>query len=145
MNGEKTYFGVGIVLGILLSVVFFYYFAPRYETVREGEMMVKQDKWTGRSWRFADNEWKPIVGVNRDWEKIDRALMAALRIPFADVDTNSALKSLQEKHPDLKDLTREELLERIKLVYSRQVLVNMYLDSFLKTEADLTPRRKDAK
>jgi hypothetical protein len=61
--------------------------------------------------------------------------MAALRIPFADVDTDSALKSLQEKHPVLKDLTREELLERIKLVYSRQVLVNMYLDSFLKTEA----------
>ena len=104
--------------------------------------MIKQDKWTGRYWRFTEDEWKLIVGVNRDWEKVDRALMAALRIPFADVDTDSALASLQEKHPVLKDLTREELLERIKLVYSRQVLVNMYLDSFLKTEATVTPSRK---
>jgi hypothetical protein len=134
MNSEKMYLGIGIALGILLSTVFFYYFAPRYETVKDGEMMVKQDKWTGRSWRFADNEWKPIVGVNRDWEKIDRALLDTLGIPFANVDMNGALKSLQEKDPVLKDLTREELLERIKLVYSRQVLVNMYLESYLKTE-----------
>jgi hypothetical protein len=135
MKGEKTYFIVGIVLGVFLSATFFFYFAPRYETVKAGETMIKQDKWTGRSWRFTDDEWKPVVGVNRDWEKIDRALMAALRIPFADVDTDSALITLQDKHPVLADLRREELLERIKLVYSRQVLVNMYLDSFLKTEA----------
>lgn len=135
MKGEKTYFIVGIVLGVFLSAIFFFYFAPRYETVKAGETMIKQDKWTGRSWRFTDDEWKPVVGVNRDWEKIDRALMAALRIPFADVDTDSALITLQDKHPVLADLRREELLERIKLVYSRQVLVNMYLDSFLKTEA----------
>ena len=135
MKGEKTYFIVGIVLGVFLSAIFFFYFAPRYETVKEGETMIKQDQWTGRSWRFTDDEWKPVVGVNRDWEKIDRALMAALRIPFADVDTDSALITLQDKHPVLADLRREELLERIKLVYSRQVLVNMYLDSFLKTEA----------
>ena len=135
MKGEKTYLIAGIGLGIFLSGIFFFYFAPRYETVKQGETTIKQDKWTGRSWRLTDDEWKPIVGVNRDWEKIDRALMAALRIPFADVDTDSALIILQEKHPVLGDLSREELLERIKLVYSRQVLVNMYLDSFLKTEA----------
>jgi hypothetical protein len=135
MNGEKIYFGAGIVLGILLSAVFFYYFAPRYATVKTAEMMIKQDKWTGRSWRFADNEWKPIVGVNRDWEKIDRALMDALRIPFAQVDTDRSMKLLQEKHPILKDLSRDELLERIRLVYSKQILVNLYLDNFMKTEA----------
>jgi hypothetical protein len=135
MKGEKTYFIVGIVLGVFLSAIFFFYFAPRYEAVKAGETMIKQDKWTGRSWRFTDEEWKPVVGVNRDWEKIDRALMAALRIPFADVDTDGALITLQDKHPVLADLRREEVLERIKLVYSKQVLVNMYLDSFLKTEA----------
>lgn len=135
MKAEKTYLISGIALGFLLSAIFFFYFAPRYETLKEGETMIKQDKWTGRSWRFTDDEWKPVVGVNRDWEKIDRALMAALRIPFADVDADSALVALQEKHPVLLELKREELLERIKLVYSRQVLVNMYLDSFLKAEA----------
>jgi len=134
MKGEKTYFGLGLVIGILLSVVFFYYFAPRYATVKSGDTMLKQDTWTGRSWRFVDNEWKSIVGVNRDWEGIDKALLAALRIPFAEVNTGSALVRLREKHPILKDLPNDELLERIKLVYSRQVLVNMYLDSFVKTE-----------
>jgi hypothetical protein len=50
------------------------------------------------------------------------------------VNTDLALKQLQEKHPVLKDLPNDELVERIKLVYSRQVLVNMYLDSFVKME-----------
>lgn len=134
MKSEKTYFVSGIALGIVLSAMFFLYFAPRYETLKEGETVIKQDRWTGRSWRFMDEAWKPIVGTNRDWEKSDGALMKAFRIPFADVDTDSALASLQAAHPILKDLSREELLERIKMVYSRQVLVNMYLDSFLKAE-----------
>ena len=134
MNSEKRYFLIGLVIGILLSGVFFYYFAPRYTTVKSGDTMLRQDTWTGRSWRFVDNEWKSISGVNRDWDSIDRALLSALRIPFAEVNTDSALVRLREKHPILKELPNEELLERIKLVYSRQVLVNMYLDSFVKKE-----------
>jgi hypothetical protein len=134
MNGGKRHFLMGLVMGILLSGVFFYYFAPRYTTVKAGDTMLRQDTWTGRSWRFVDNEWKSVVGVNYDWESIDRALLSALRIPFAEVNTDLALRQLQEKHPVLKGLPNDELLERIKLVYSRQVLVNMYLDSFIKTE-----------
>jgi len=134
MNGEKRYFLIGLVIGILLSGAFFYYFAPRYTTLKSGDTILRQDTWTGRSWRLADNQWKSIVGVNRDWDSIDKALLAALRIPFAEVNTDSALVRLREKHPILKDLPSEELLERIKLVYSRQVLVNMYLDNFVKME-----------
>jgi hypothetical protein len=134
MRGEKIYFSLGLVIGILLSVVFFYYFAPRYTTVKSGDTVLKQDTWTGRTWRLVDNDWKAIVGVPRDWDSIDKALLAALRIPFAEVNTDSALERLCEKHPILKALPNDELLERIKLVYSRQVLVNMYLDSFVKTE-----------
>jgi len=134
MNGEKRYVLIGLVIGVLLSGVFFYYFAPRYTTMKSGDTLLKQDTWTGRSWRLVDNEWKAVVGVNRDWDSIDKALLAALRIPFAEVNTDSALVRLREKHPILKELPDEELLERIKLVYSRQVLVNMYLDSFVKME-----------
>jgi len=134
MNSEKRYFLIGLMIGILLSGVFFYYFAPRYTTVKSGDTMLRQDTWTGRSWRFVDNEWKSVVGINRDWDSIDKALLEALRIPFAEVNTDSALVRLREKHPILKELPDEELLERIKLVYSRQVLVNMYLDSFVKME-----------
>jgi len=134
MNVEKRYFLVGLVIGILLSGIFFYYFAPRYTTVKSGETVLRQDTWTGRSWRFVDNEWKSILGVNRDWDSIDKALLSALRIPFAEVNTDQALNQLKEKHPILRDLPNDELVERIKLVYSRQVLVNMYLDSFVKEE-----------
>ena len=134
MIGDKRHFLMGLVIGILLTGSFFYYFAPRYTTVKSGDTVLRHDTWTGRSWRFADNEWKSIVGVPRDWDSIDRALLSALRIPFAEVNTDLALEQLREKHPVLKDLPNEELLERIKLVYSRQVLVNMYLDSFLKME-----------
>jgi hypothetical protein len=95
---------------------------------------LKQDTWTGHSWRFVGADWKPIAGVNRDWEKIDQALLSALRIPFAEVNTSEALVHLTKKHPVLSELSNEELVERIKFVYSRQVLVNMYLDSFMKVE-----------
>lgn len=134
MNVEKRYFLVGLVIGILLSGIFFYYFAPRYSTVKSGDTVIRQDTWTGRSWRFVDNEWKSILGVNRDWDGIDKALLSALRIPFAEVNTDQALNQLKEKHSILKDLPNDELVERIKLVYSRQILVNMYLDSFVKEE-----------
>jgi len=134
MNGEKRYFLIGVVIGILISGAFFFYFAPRYKTITSGDTLLKQDTWTGHSWRFADNEWKSIVGVNREWEKIDEALLRALKIPFAEVNTAEALKQLRGKHPVLAELSNEELVERIKIVYSRQVLVNMYLDNFMKIE-----------
>jgi hypothetical protein len=134
MIGDKRHFLMGLVIGILLSGVFFFYFAPRYTTVKTGDTMLMQDTWTGRSWKYQDNEWKSVVDAKRDWDSIDRALLSALRIPFAEVNTDLALKQLQEKYPVLKDLPHDELLERIKLVYSRQVLVNMYLASFVKME-----------
>jgi hypothetical protein len=134
MIGDKRHFLMGLVIGILLSGVFFYYFAPRYTTVKTGDTTLRQDTWTGRSWRFTDNEWKSVEGAKHDWESIDKALLSALRIPFAEVNADLALKQLQEKYPVLKDLPNDELLERIKLVYSRQVLVNLYLDSFVKME-----------
>jgi len=134
MYSEKRYLLIGLVVGVLLSGLFFYYFAPRYTVIKSEDTVLKQDTWTGHSWRFVGNDWTPIVGVNRDWEKIDQALVSALRIPFAQVNTAEALQQLKGKHPVLSQLSNEELIERIKFVYSRQVLVNMYLDSFMKIE-----------
>ena len=132
MIKEKTNFIVGLLVGVLIATVFLFYFAPRYTTAKTGDTLVRSDKWTGNSWRLVDNQWKAIVGQDHDWEKIDGALRGALRIPFAEVDTGAALKLLREKHPALKDLSDEDVLERIKLVYSKQILCNLYLDSFLK-------------
>ena len=131
-NGKKNLI-IGIVIGIVLAFLFFQYFAPRYEIKKTGLTMVKIDKWTGQSWRYVDNNWKKMLEMDANWEEIDRTLQEALKIPFAQVDSNSALVKLRSKYPILKEIPDDELLERIKLVYSKLVLVNMYLGDFLKT------------
>ena len=134
MGREKTYFGIGLVIGIVLATLFLFYFAPRYTTVKAGDTLLKQDRWSGQSWRFVDNQWKRIVGEDHDWDKIDKALTGALGIATDTPSRTNALDLLRKKDPILKNLSDDELLERIKLVYSKQILVNMYLDSFLKLE-----------
>jgi len=134
MSRDKVYFAIGLVIGGAVVALFLYYSAPRYSVARAGDTLIKQDTWTGQSWRLVENEWKTIHGVNRDWDTIDRALTSALRMPFADVNTNSALKLLKEKYPSLIELSDDELTERIKVVYSKQVLCNLYLDSFMKAQ-----------
>ena len=134
MGREKAYFGMGLVIGIILATLFLFYFAPRYTTVKAGDTLVKQDKWSGQSWRFVDNQWKKIVGEDHDWDKIDKALTEALGIHTDMPSRTNALDLLRKKDPILKNLSDEDLLERIKLVYSKQILVNMYLDSFLKLQ-----------
>ena len=137
MGKEKTYFGIGLVIGIVLATLFLFYLAPRYTTVKAGDTLIKQDRWSGQSWRFVENGWKKIVGENHDWDKIDKALTGALGIATDTPSRTNALDLLRDKDPILKDLSDDELLERIKLVYSKQILVNMYLDSFLKLEKKL--------
>ena len=131
MSGEKKYLIVGVIIGLVLAILYFQFFAPRYEVEKTGLSMIKLDKWTGQSWRFVDNNWKKMANMDENWERIDKTLQGALEIPFANVDTTAALKKLRDKCPDLKDIPDDELLERIKLVYSKQVLVNMYLSNFL--------------
>jgi len=134
MQPGKINLGIGLVLGIILAAIFFHIYAPRHVTVKSQGMIIKQDKWTGKSWRFVDNEWKPIININRDWGKIDHTLRGALQIPTAQMDTESALKLLRGQYSIFKDLSDYELLERIKLVYSKQIIVNMYLSNFLKAQ-----------
>jgi hypothetical protein len=133
MGRDKKYLVLGVFIGLILAFFYFHYFAPRYEINKTGLTTIKIDKWTGQSWRLVDNDWKLMADRNEDLEKIDRTLREALNIPFAQVNTDSALKKLRDSYPLLKDVPDDELLERIKLVYSKQVLVNMYLGDFLKT------------
>ena len=131
MRNEKSYFGLGLIVGIIISALFLFYVAPRYNTVQSGENIIRQDKWTGSSWRYMDNQWKKISDVSRDWDSIDQALRNALNIPFAKVNTENALSTLRKNYPVLKDVSDDELLERIKLVYSKQVVCNLYLKQFM--------------
>ena len=134
-NGKKNLV-LGVIIGIVLAFLYFHYFAPRYEIKKTGLSTIKIDKWTGQSWRFVDNNWKKMINMDEDWEQVDRTLKEALKIPFAQVDSDSALKKLRNNYPILKDIPDDELLERIKLVYSKLVLVNMYLGDFLKTNQE---------
>ena len=133
MKMDKKCLVLGVIIGFILAFFYFHYFAPRYEINKTGISTIKIDKWTGQSWRLVDNDWKKMTERNEDLEKIDHTLQEALKIPFAQVDTASALKKLRDSYPLLKEIPDDELLERIKLVYSKQVLVNMYLGDFLKT------------
>ena len=131
-NGKKSLV-LGIIIGLILGVFYFHYFAPRYEIRKTALSTIKIDKWTGQSWRLVDNDWKKMLDMDEDWEQIDRTLQEALKIPIAQVDSGSALKKLRDSYPVLKEISDDDLLERIKLVYSKMVLVNMYLGDFLKT------------
>ena len=132
-DGKKSLI-VGIIIGLILAFFYFHYFAPRYEIKKEGLSLIKIDKWTGQSWRFVDNHWKSMMNIDENWVKVDQTLRQALNIPFAQVDTGKGLMRLRERYPILKDISNDELLERIKLVYSKQVLTNMYLSDFIKTD-----------
>jgi hypothetical protein len=134
MSKDKKYLVLGIIIGLILAFLYFHFFAPRYEITKTGLSTIKIDKWTGQSWRLINDEWKVMLETNENLEKIDNTLLEALHIPFAQVDSDSALKRLRDIYPELKDVSDDLLMERIKLVYSKQVLVNMYLGEFMKTD-----------
>ena len=137
MTREKSYLGIGLVVGVFLTGLFLYYFAPRYATITSGDTLIKHDSWSGRSWRLVDNEWKMIMDASRDWDSVDQALREALQISTGGLERNDALRLLKQKFPTLKDVPDEELLERIKIVYSKEILCNLYLSNLLKLEDGL--------
>jgi hypothetical protein len=143
MSKDKKYLVLGIIIGLVLAFFYFHFFAPRYEITKTDISTIKIDKWTGQYWRLVNDEWKVMLETNEDLEKIDNILLEALHIPFAQVDSDSALKKLRDRYPALKDVSDDLLMERIKLVYSKQVLVNMYLGEFMKKsegETEVSPR-----
>ena len=137
MKNEKKSLFLGIIIGLILAFFYFHYFAPRYEINKSGLSTIKIDKWTGQSWRLVDNAWKKMLNVDEDWEQVDRILQEALKMPFAQFDSSSALKKLRDSYPILEEIPDDELLERIKQVYAKLVLVNSYLGDFLKKEGEV--------
>jgi hypothetical protein len=136
MRNEKKHMILGIVIGLVLAFFYFHYFAPRYEVIKMGTFPVKIDRWTGKSWRLVENNWKGMLDIDEDWEQIDQTLREALQSPIAKVDTSMALTRLRDKYPVLNGISDDELLERIKVVYSKIVLSKLYLSDFLNTKAD---------
>ena len=136
MTGGKKSLIIGIVIGIVLSFLYFNFFAPRYEVKRTAASTIKIDKWTGQSWRLVENNWRKMIDMDEDWIQIDQTLREAINIniPEAKVDFGAALKKLRDRYPVLKEIPDYDLIERINLVYSKQVLAGMYLGGFMSTE-----------
>ncbi|MGD9158040.1 MAG: hypothetical protein PVG39_06510 [Desulfobacteraceae bacterium] len=136
MTSSKKSLILGIIIGIVLSVFFFNFFAPRYEIKKTTASTIKIDKWTGKAWRLIEGNWKEMIDIDEDWELVDKTLVEAINIniPEAQVDSKAALKKLRDRYPIFKDIPDYDLLERIKLVYSKQLLVNFYLRGFMNVE-----------
>jgi hypothetical protein len=136
-NGKKSLL-FGIIIGAALSFFFLNFFAPRYEIKKTAALTMKVDKWTGEAWRLVDNNWKKMSDMDENWELIDKTLGEAInmKLPIPKVDSDLGLKKLRDRYPLLKDIPDEDLLERIKLVYSKQVMVNMYLGDFMKVDGE---------
>jgi hypothetical protein len=134
---EKKQFSIGLVSGILLAALFFHFFAPRFYTIESGNTIIKQDKWSGDSWRFVDNQWRKMMSVDQQWQQIDQTLKEALHISSSSnrKDPVNPLELLKNKYPILKSITDEELNERIKIVYSKEILSSLYLNNFLEIQS----------
>jgi len=144
MKKDKKSLIIGLIIGVLMALFYTQFFASRYDVKKDGLAIIKIDKWTGQSWSLVNNNWKKLTDTDQSWEEIDKTLSEAMKIPFAQVDSESALQKLRETNSILKDIPDEELLERIKLVYSKMVLVNMYLGEFLKNngQTPLSPSQE---
>jgi len=134
MDRGKYHFGIGLAIGIVLSGLFFHFFAPRYTTATSQGILIKQDRWSGDSWQFVDSQWKEVTDLQRDWKDIDQSLRKALHITAGRDQTGSYLRLLKEKNPNLKSVPDAELLGRIRYVYSQQIMTNMYLNDFIKLQ-----------
>jgi allantoicase len=131
MIQTKVHFGAGLVLGIVVCAFFFQFFAPRYGVVKSDTGVVKQDKWTGNSWHYDGYSWKEIREDKQDWEAVDDALMDALNIKDSRTQSgnslNARIQMLKAKYPVLASLSDEDVMERIKYLYARKIMVDLYL------------------
>ncbi len=136
MRREKFQFAIGVLVGIVLTALFFIYFAPRYQIVERDGVLHKQDRWTGDTWCFCDKEWKRVSEHDDNWKNIDDVLVQALKHSGVDEVRKTAMQKLKEKYPLLKKYSDEDILERVKLVYAREILSGLYLENFLKIERE---------
>jgi hypothetical protein len=134
MAKGKHQFGIGLVIGIIFAALFFMYFAPRYTTVETDGMLYKHDRWSGNSWRFVDSGWQKVSQSEKNWEEIDSQLREALKVPATVKARKKVLARLREKYPALRSVSDEDILERIKFVYSKELMVGHYLQTYVNIE-----------
>jgi len=129
MIKTRTHFGIGLFIGIVVTALFFQFFAPRYDVIESEKMLIKQDKWSGNSWRYEGDKWEKISDTTRDWKPVDEVLMKALNFTAKGDTTNNSdgqMSSLKKKYPELEKIPNEDIMERIKYIYARKIMVDLY-------------------
>jgi len=128
MLQTRKHFGVGLVAGIVLATLFFQFFAPRYEILKLDKMVIKQDKWSGDSWRQEGHKWIKIEDSAKDWKPLDNVLIKALNVTDEKKGSNPIV-SLRKKYPVLEDFSDEDIMERIKTIYAQKIMVDLYFNN----------------
>ncbi len=128
MLHTRTHFGIGLFIGILVTALFFQFFAPRYDVVEADNLLIKQDKWSGNSWRYEGDKWEKISDTTRDWKPVDEVLMKALNFTAKGETKGSdgQMAALKKKYPQLEEISNEDIMERIKYIYARKIMVDLY-------------------
>jgi len=128
MIKTRTHFGIGLFIGIVVTALFFQFFAPRYDVIESEKMLIKQDKWSGNSWRYEGDKWEKISDTTRDWKPVDAVLMKALNFTAKGENKGSdgQMSALKKKYPELEKISNEDIMERIKYIYARKVMVDLY-------------------
>ena len=130
MNKEKIVFAVGLAVGIFLTAVFFQLFAPRYATMQNGEGLIKQDRWSGRSWRYDGAAWQEVREAESRKEQIDQELRKALTVVIDQGRLAEATNRFKDIFPALKEIPDDELLTRMSTLYSNQIMSTLFLESY---------------
>jgi hypothetical protein len=130
MNKEKFVFAVGLAVGIFLTAVFFQVFAPRYATLQNGDGLIKQDRWSGRAWRYDGRAWEEIREAESRKEQIDQELRKALTVLIDQGRLVEATSRFKEIFPALREIPDDELLTRMSTLYSNQIMSTLFLESY---------------
>jgi hypothetical protein len=128
MLQTRVHFGIGFSVGICITALFFHFFAPRYEVTESNRVIIRQDKWSGTSWKYEGDEWKEIKENRVNWKPVDSALMKALNVPVIEgkKKSNNQIIALKKKYPFLEEFSDEDIMERIKYIYARKIMLDLY-------------------
>ena len=95
------------------------------------KMLIKQDKWSGNSWRYEGDKWVKISDTTRDWKPVDGVLMKALNLTSKGdaKGSDGQMAALKKKYPLLEEISNEDIMERIKYIYARKIMVDLYFSN----------------
>ncbi len=88
-----------------------------------------------------DNNWQEISKSVDKWEVVDSELRKALKVPETVKARQDVLNRLRDRYHKLKGVSDEDLLERIKFVYSKELMIGHYMQTIVNIEQQETQKQ----